>query len=359
MVNPVRKYKRDFRPHSNLLVFLPRYKWRGFFSDRIKLLRDNRGMALILTILIISLIVALTLQFNTSMWTNLHAAANLSDGIKLGCIARSGFNGALAVLYEDLSSSGNVDTLRETWAHAGIISGSSAYLFDEGRFLIEIADLSGRIQINQLVEQNGNYNDTQKSLLMRFLGSPEFDLDDEEVENIVDAIKDWIDPDDETTRFGAEDSYYKALETPYPCKNAPFEFLEELLLVRGVTKELFYGTEERPGISLYLSTHGDGKININTAAPLVLRSLSDQIDEDLAEDMVAYREGEDNDLSDSTWYKRVPGMGDVSIPDSLITISSKYFEITSEGLKGSMSKRTKGVVERKEGKLQVLSWKVE
>jgi general secretion pathway protein K len=357
MVNPVRKYKRDFRPHSNLLVFLPRYKWRGFFSDRVKLLRDNRGMALILTILIISLIVALTLQFNTSMWTNLHAAANLRDGIKLSCIARSGFNGALAVLYEDDPSE---DTLRETWAHAGIISGSSAYLFDEGRFLIEIADLSGRIQINQLVEQNGNYNDTQKSLLMRFLGSPEFDLDDEEVENIVDAIKDWIDPDDETTRFGAEDSYYKALQTPYPCKNAPFEFLEELLLVRGVTKELFYGTEERPGISPYLSTYGDdGKININTAAPLVLRALSDQIDEDLAEDMVSYREDEDNDLSDSTWYKRVPGMGDVSIPDSLLTISSKYFEITSEGLKGSMSKRTKGVVERKEGKLQVLSWKVE
>jgi general secretion pathway protein K len=315
-------------------------------------------MALILTILIISLIVALTLQFNTSMWTNLHAAANLSDGIKLGCIARSGFNGALAVLYED-ASSGNVDTLRETWAHAGIISGSSAYLFDEGRFLIEIADLSGRIQINQLVEQNGNYNDTQKSLLMRFLGSPEFDLDDEEVENIVDAIKDWIDPDDETTRFGAEDSYYKALQTPYPCKNAPFEFLEELLLVRGVTKELFYGTEERPGISPYLSTHGDGKININTAAPLVLRSLSERIDEDLAEDMVAYREDEDNDLSVPEWYKEVPGMGDVSIPADLLTVSSNYFEITSEGLKGSMSKRTKGVVKRTEGKLQVLSWKVE
>jgi general secretion pathway protein K len=232
-------------------------------------------------------------------------------------------------------------------------------LFDEGRFLIEIADLSGRIQINQLVEQNGNYNDTQKSLLMRFLGSPEFDLDDEEVENIVDAIKDWIDPDDETTRFGAEDSYYKALQTPYPCKNAPFEFLEELLLVRGVTKELFYGTEERPGISPYLSTHGDGKININTAAPLVLRSLSERIDEDLAEDMVAYREDEDNDLSVPEWYKEVPGMGDVSIPADLLTVSSNYFEITSEGLKGSMSKRTKGVVKRTEGKLQVLSWKVE
>ncbi|NVM25739.1 MAG: type II secretion system minor pseudopilin GspK [Desulfobacterales bacterium] len=324
----------------------------------VEFLRDNRGMALILTILIVSLIVALTLQFNTSMRSNLYAAANLRDGIKLGCIARSGFNGALAVLYEDVSS-GNVDTLRETWAHARIFSENSASLFDEGRFLVEIADLSGRIQINQLVDQNGNYNDTQKSLLMRFLDSPEFDLDPEEVENIVDAIKDWIDPDDETTRFGAEDSYYRALEKPYPCKNGPFEFLEELLLVRGITTELFYGTEERPGISLYLSTYGNGKININTAALLVLRALSDGIDQGLAEDMVAYCEDEDNDLSDFTWYKRVPGMGDVSIPDSLLTVSSSYFEITSEGLKGTMSKRTKGVVERKEGTLQVLSWKVE
>jgi general secretion pathway protein K len=327
----------------------------------IKFLRDNRGMALILTILIVSLIVALTLQFNTSMWSNLHAAANLSDGIKLGCIARSGFNGALAVLYVD-ASSGDVDTLHEPWAHTGLFSGYSASLFDDGRFLVEITDLSGRIQINKLVEGNGNYDDAQKGLLMRFLGSPEFDLDPEEVGNIVDAIKDWIDnpdTDDVTGWGGAEDSYYQALEKPYPCKNAPLEFLEELLLVRGMTKELFYGTEERPGISLYLSAHGDGKININTAAPLVLRALSERIDEDLAEDMVAYREDEDNDLSDFTWYKRVPGMGDVSIPADLLTVSSNYFEITSEGLKGSMSKRTKGVVKRKERKLQVLSWKVE
>jgi general secretion pathway protein K len=324
----------------------------------VEFLRDNRGMALILTILIVSLIVALTLQFNTSMRSNLYAAANLRDGIKLGCIARSGFNGALAVLYEDASST-TYDTLREPWAHARIFSEQSASLFDEGRFLLEIADLSGRIQINQLVDQNGNYNDTQKSLLMRFLHSPEFDLDPEEVENIVDAIKDWIDPDDETTRFGAEDSYYRALEKPYPCKNGPFEFLEELLLVRGITTELFYGKEERPGISLYLSTYGNGKININTAALLVLRALSDQIDQGLAEDMVAYREDEDNDLSDFTWYKRVPGMGDVSIPDSLLTVSSSYFEITSEGLKGTMSKRIKAVVEREEGKPKLLSWKVE
>lgn len=324
----------------------------------VKPLKDNKGMALILTILIISLIVTLTLQLNTSMRSNLHAAMNLRDGLMLACIARSGFDGALAVLYED-ALAGNVDSLRETWAHLGTLSGHFGSLFDEGRFVVEIADHSGRIQINKLVDEAGKYNEDQKGLLMRFLNSPEFGLDPREVENIVDAIKDWIDPDSETTRFGAETTYYEALETPYPCKNGPFEFVEELLLVRGITKGLFYGSGERPGISRYLSPYGDGKININTADPLVLGALSDQIDHDMVEDMIAYREDEDNELSDSDWYKKVPGMTEVTIPETLLTTSSSYFEIASEGYKGAMTKRITGVVEREDKTLEILCWKVE
>ena len=323
----------------------------------IRFIKDNEGMALIMTILVISLIVALTLQFNASMRSNLQAAMNLRDGIKLGCIARSGINGALAILHED-ASSGNEDTLREDWAHTKLFSESSSSLFNEGRFMVEITDLSGKIQLSQLIDKDGNYNSAQKSLLLRFMSFPEFGLDPEEVENIVDAIKDWIDNDNDTTRFGAEDAYYKALEKPYPCKNAPIEFLEELLFVRGITKELLYGSGEKPGISRYLSPYGNGKININTADIFILRSLSNDIDQERAEDMVEYRENEDNDLSDFKWYKNVPGMADVSIPDSLITTSSTYFEITSEGFKGSMRKKIEATVERKEKTLQVLSWKV-
>jgi len=139
----------------------------------IRFIKGNEGMALVMTILIISLIVALTLQFNTSMRSNLQAAVNLRDGIKLGCIARSGFNGALAVLHED-ASSGNVDTLREDWAHTKLFSESSSALFNEGRFIVAITDLSGKIQLSQLVDKDGNYNSTQKSLLIRFLNFPEF-----------------------------------------------------------------------------------------------------------------------------------------------------------------------------------------
>jgi len=313
---------------------------------------------LILTILIVSLIVFVTLQFNTSMRSNLHAAANLSDGIKLGCIARSGFNGALAALYVD-GSLGVVDTLRDDWAYIKAYSEASASLFEEGHFLVDVRDLSGRIQINRLVNEQGEYNDAQRDILLRLLNFPEFGLDSEEAENLVDAIKDWIDEDNEVTRFGAEDAYYLTLEKPYPCKNGPLEFPEELLLVRGMTQALFYGTEESPGISRYLSTYGEGKININTADPMVLRTLSDRIDEELAEEMVAYRMDEDNDLSDPNWYKGIPGMVDIIIPPDLITASSTHFKIISEGIKDTLRKRITGIVERRDNKLEILSWKVD
>jgi general secretion pathway protein K len=39
---------------------------------------------------------------------------------------------------------------------------------------------------------------------------------------------------------GAEDDYYRSLPEPYECRDGDFESVEELLLVRGVTREIFF-----------------------------------------------------------------------------------------------------------------------
>ncbi len=324
--------------------------------------KDCRGFALLLTVLIISLIVTWTLQFNASMRSELFAATNMRDNTRLSAIAKSGFHYALAVLFEDASKTA-FDSLLEAWADPVTLSANSNAMFEEGRFEVQIIDHTGRIQINKLVQlegqEKGKYNIGQKDLLRRFLGSEQFDLAPEEVDNLIDAIKDWIDPDNEATKFGAESSYYQTLDRPYSCKNAPLEFPEELLLIRGITKELFYGTKGKPGIAYYLSTQGQGRININTADPLVLRSLSEHLDQEMVEGIMAYRENEKNDLSQLGWYKKVRGMSSEVSIDDLITTSSTHFEIRSEGLKDTMSKRVRGLVERKEGALRILSWRVE
>ena len=324
--------------------------------------KDCGGFALLLTVLIISLIVTLTLQFNTSMRSELYAAANMRDNARLSAIAKSAFHYAMAVLFEDDVAT-TFDSLREAWADPVALSVNSDAMFEEGRFEVQIIDHSGRIQINNLIQtegkEKGKYDIAQRDLLRRFLGSELFDLDPEEADNIIDAIKDWIDPDNEATKFGAESAYYLALEKPYSCKNASLEFLEELLLIRGITKELFYGTNEKPGIANYLSTQGEGKININTADPMVLISLSEHLDQEMVEEMIAYRENEKNDLSQVGWYKKVRGMSSEVSIDSLITTSSTHFEIRSVALKDTMSKGVRGVVERKEGALKILSWRVD
>lgn len=320
--------------------------------------RDDRGFALILTILVVSVITALTLQFSGSMRSDLFAAATLRDQVKLSCMAKSGINYAAAVLFQDATLS-DVDSSHEDWADPISLSSHCSSLLQEGRSRIQILDHSGRIAINMLVTEEGEYDTKQKDLLARFLSSEQFGLDPEEVDNLVDAIKDWIDADGEETRFGAEDSYYQTLSEPYDCRNAPLAFIEELLFIRGVTEELFYGTADKPGISAYLTTHGDGKININTAPPLVLRSLSDQLDDDMVDNMLDYRGDKENDLSDPSWYQNVSGIGDVRIDGDLITTSSRIFEIMSEGILDDLRRRVYCLVERNENGIQFLSWKID
>jgi len=324
--------------------------------------KNEKGVALILTITLIGLIVILTLQFSKSILAGLYETANFDDGIKLGVIAKSGFNCALAVLYEDGT---DVDSLHDDWASMNQYASYSAELFDnDGMFQTEVTDLTGKIQINKLINKNSEgkeeFNSDQKGILERLLSEPPFDLKSEEIEDILNAVKDWIDEDGETEGLdGAEDSYYQSLENPYSCRNAPFKSVDELLLVKGITTELFYGTTEKPGISAYLTTvSGDGKININTADPIVLKALSsEELDDSMIEEMVEYRNNED-DLSRPDWYKTALGTSEEYFAQKLITTKSSYFEITSRGIKDSRNKGMTAIVKRNGKSLTVRSWKM-
>ena len=67
-------------------------------SFRKLLFQNNRGIALITVILIVGILVAVVIELNRSSRADIYDAANLSDGIKLTYIAKSGFYGAAALL---------------------------------------------------------------------------------------------------------------------------------------------------------------------------------------------------------------------------------------------------------------------
>jgi len=323
----------------------------------IRILMNDRGVALIIVLLMVSIIIAITLQLNIASRSEIYEAANLKDGTKLLYIAKSGFYMGEALLLED---DNDYDSLNEDWAKLAQISAGSGVLFDEGYFKPNIEDESGKIQINSLVEGN-NYNHNIEDLLIRFLNLSEFDLSEQEVNDIVDAIKDWIDGDDEVTGFGAEDAYYKGLEKPYPCKNGPLDSMEELLMIKGITRDIYYGTDETPGIAKYITIYGNGKININTAPTLTLKVLDSEMTEEMASNMDDFRRSEENDLSNPSWYKNVTGMAGMSIDTGLISTGSTVFKIISGGYLDNMSKKVTGVIERQTTNKTdtILSWKVD
>ena len=318
---------------------------------------NNRGIALILVILMISVIVAVTIQLNVASRAEIQEAANIGDGIMLSYIAKSGFNGAEALLMEDDNA---VDSLTEDWANAGLLSSMSEVLFSRGVFFLSIEDESGKLPINKLVDGT-DYNNAIKEVMIRFLESNEFNLDEQQVRDIVDAIKDWIDEDDEPTGFGVENAYYKGLENPYPCKNGLLDSIDELLKIKGITGNIFYGSDTTPGLRNYVTVHGGSKININTAPPMILRALAKGIAVEMAADMDEFRRDESNDLADASWYKDVTGMDAVTIDQNLITVQSDVFTIISTGQVGTMTKQITGVIKRSptDKTVTLLSWKVD
>lgn len=109
-----------------------------------------------------------------------------------------------------------------------------------------------------------------------------------EMDEVIHSILDWRDADDNHRIGGVEDDHYMELEEPYHCKNGNFDTVEELLLVNGVTDELFHGSteEEFPGLKDLATVFGR-RINKNTAS---LEVLTSKYDEEAAESIIEERE---------------------------------------------------------------------
>ena len=95
----------------------------------------------------------------------------------------------------------------------------------------------------------------------------------------MNSILDWLDHDDDDNvrQDGAEDEYYMGLQNPYHCKNGPMDSIEELLLIKGITPELYFGDEANGQLPLseFLTVHGEwrGALNINSAQDIVVQSV--------------------------------------------------------------------------------------
>ena len=149
--------------------------------------------------------------------------------------------------------------------------------FGAGGYWVRVIDEAGKINLNQVDEA---------TLRQTFVN---LGFDQETGELLTDTIQDWRDTDPLVRLHGAESDYYQGLPVPYPAKDGPFDSLDELLLIRGVTPALFYG-KEGPALQQLFTVYsnGSGAVNLLTANPLVLRAVLG-VDADAARDLVQRR----------------------------------------------------------------------
>jgi general secretion pathway protein K len=218
---------------------------------------------------------------------------------------------------------------------ARLLSGENRFPVGDTSCSITIHEENGLLNVNRLKTPDGQLDRKHIDQLLRLIDAvnrEQHDLPRIEY-GLVPALIDWTDADDEVTylafvkqdNLGAERDYYERRDPPRSCKNAPLDALEELLWVKGVTPENFQRL--RP----YLTCLGDGKVNINAAPKLVLQSLSEQIDDAIAQMILAQRQLQP--FGTVAELRNVPGMTDniyLALKD-LITVSppERYYRVTS------------------------------
>jgi len=348
------------------------------------ILKNDHGIALLITLSIITVLIAVSLELSRNARSAVMTTAAARDRLTLLHISSSGINAAMAMLVKDKKES-DTDSMQEDWADPEkIIEVLNDIPFEDGNISVIISDELSRIQVNALVKfpEGRELNDPQKLMWDRCLSyfvSQDDLLEEIEPGTIINSVKDWLDSGDDdmiTGLNGAESGYYQALDPPYSCGNGPIAHLDELALIRGITSDLFYGHGKRPGISGYMTIYGitdsggyEGKININTAELPVLTALLPSGNEHLAQGIFDYRQEKIDlnymhDLSSLTWYKDVSGCSDITIDPELITTSSDLFRIESAATLHKMKMTVTAVVQReKDGKTgkhicRILSWEI-
>ncbi len=281
---------------------------------------NQNGIALIMMLWMMAILSVLVLSFSAATKVDTFAAASFKNGIGNKFLAEAGIQRGIMEIYYTKQNK-NTDILfadQEIFRLDG-----TAYQgdLDSGHYVIRITDESGKININTLTDSSG----VLLSNLLVNLG-----LGKEEADSIVDAILDWKDSDELVRLHGAESEYYQSLPNPYKSKNAPFDTIDELLRVKGITPDVLYGTDNRRGLIHFITLNSNSdKISLKTAPKEILMAIPGMTD-DTAESILANRQSL---KSDSTLQniQAALGSGYLSVAPYVSIGESNTFLIDSLG----------------------------
>ena len=298
----------------------------------LRLAKRDRGIALIIVMIIVAALTVIVTGFAYSMRVETKLARNTRFNPDMDWLGRSGVELARFLLSKRAPGEEQMDALHQKWAGGPGRVGMDAMAEPEpweqlpmtnvklgnGTFSIKITDMERKLNINSAPEP-----------LLRYILEMHGGVDATDVDVFIDSLRDWMDPDENPGLNGAESDFYLSEYPPYYSKNGPLDHITELKLVQGF--------KDQPSIYNVFAKNftaiSGGLINVNTASAQVLELLPG-MDPFIADEIVMYRAGPDGPYRSPNQIGAVLepfGMDPGSIQQFLATESATFeVEITAK-----------------------------
>jgi general secretion pathway protein K len=277
----------------------------------------QRGIALVTALLVVAVAVIAAAALLVTHNVAVHRSSNLRFVEQAWWYGAGVENWVAEILMQDKQSGDeDVDHLGEPWA-----TPIENLPIEGGAIRGQVIDQQRCFNLNNLV---GELAEPAGEQLQRLLGLLE-NSDPYNTPALVQSIRDWIDRDaNPQVPGGAEDSIYTGFEPPYRAANRLMESVTELLLVNGMTPELYQA------LSPYVCVLPESgtRINVNTAPGLVLASLAAGV---TAQEGRALEEKRGAGYYKTTQeFREETTYAGKTVDERLISVNSNYFLLASE-----------------------------
>lgn len=282
---------------------------------------NQKGVALIMVLLAMALIVTLaagmTQQQSLWIYKASHQIAQ-GQGKNIAFGAEEFAKQILQKDYEqDREDNAFVDSPKEVWAQYSAL----VPVDDDGQGIVEVQinDLGGKINLNDLVDSTGAVDERIRDQLGRLL----LNLQINDIR--PDVFIDWIDKNDErVSAYGAEDGNYLGMETPYRAANQPFTSVTELRLMDGMTEEIYQ--KLLPYVTA-LPVSGLG-INVNMSPGPVLQSLHENLTVDQIKTILEQRK--EKPFENVQDFLALPQFAGLDLQAQGLQVKTFFFEVASK-----------------------------